>query len=147
MALVGTYTIYTTVDTGETITETKSYPADLQVTHPDYEKRGTSEEITSPVISYTSESIENTYLMVTGATLEKWNKDFKLAYAYRLYPNTDTENIKVSPGVDGFDSGSDTFTHKFTNSISWDEALPTNLIEAAYENLKTMNECSGMSDA
>ena len=132
MALTGNYIKYDYSPTGETVTETVTYSVSMSVSHPDYEKRGTTEEVTTDVMSSTTESIPNTYLMVTGATLEKWGKDFKLAYAYRLYPNSDTENIEVSPGIDGFDSGSDTFTHKFVESITYDDTLPVNLIEAAY---------------
>jgi hypothetical protein len=147
MALLGTYIIHTSTDTGATTTETVSYPADLPITHENYEKRGTTEDITVPVVNITSESIDNTYLMVTGATLEKWGQDYKLGYAYRLYPNTDTENIEVSPGIDGFDSGSDNFTHKFTDSITWSDSLPVNLIEAVYEDLKVKAKCANMSNA
>ena len=147
MALSGTYIKYDYSPTGETVTETITYSVSMSVAHPDYEKRGTTEEVTTDVMAATSESLENRYLMVTGATLEKWGQDFKLAYAYRLYPNTDTENIEVTPGIDGFDSASDGFTHKFVESITWDSTLPVNLIEAAYEDLKTRPECANMSNA
>lgn len=102
MALSGNYTHYTYEQhPTETITETVSYPADLPEGNENYDKRGTTEEVTLPLMVETPTLYENciiglrianTYVTNNDGTNEK-NKVVLLDYSFRLYDSLeDKEN-------------------------------------------------------
>lgn len=141
MALQGNYKKITT-SFSETETETVEiiHPADLPESHPNYDKRGTTEVIENPVLITTEEILENVYLIVTGTTIEKSIDGWNLSYAYRLFPSTDDN--------DSIDPGSDDYVHLHTDSFALDETtLDANPVESTYNYLKTLPECVNMVNA
>lgn len=137
MALVGNYKKFTYTES-ETDTESVSitYPADLPENDPNYDKRGTTETIEVPVMESSEEIIENVYLVVMGTSLEKnQNSGYNFTYAYRYYANEEDRNQDIN-------------SHLFTSNgfFSWN-GEGTNLIDLAYEDLKTKPECANLINA
>ena len=141
MALQGTYTKYiSSISETEFDTVSHTYPLALPSDHPDYEKRGTTEERSIPREILTPTIYENVYLIITGTTIEKHINGWTLGYAYRLY-NAPEDASSINPT-------DDKHVYDYTQSMGLDATdFPTNPVEAAYEHLKTLPECSNMTNA
>lgn len=141
MALSGNYIKYSYTPS---LTETEfvdyTYPLNLYVESPDYDKRGTTIQVEQPVMTTITENFENVYLIITGVTIEKSFDLWNFQFAYRLFPNTDNnENI---------DAFNDEFLFQSIEFLSLDTtALPSNPYELAYEHLKTQPSCANMTNA
>lgn len=70
MALVGKYTKYEIVETGETEIQTVEYPSNLPEDHPDFDKAGTTEEVEVPIQQINSTVYDNAY--VTVQAMQTW---------------------------------------------------------------------------
>lgn len=137
MALTGNY-IKIVVTPSETETEDVlvTYPADLGMDSPDFNKRGTSETLTLPVETETRTTLENTYLMVTGVSLEKIHGgDYHISFAYHLY---ESEEARQDNPLNSIEKG--------IKVINWDNDVSTDPITVAYEYLKTIPECINMTN-
>lgn len=109
MALVGKYTKYEIVETGETEIQTIEYPSNLPEGHPDFDKAGAIEEVEQPVIEVIPSIYENAYVVVHA--IQNWkvsNKDegdktlFNITY--RVYESEqdrliDLDSYIVQEGV------------------------------------------------
>lgn len=99
MALSGNYTHYTEVPSEtETVDVLITYPSNLEVDHPDYEKRGTTETIQQAALVEESTVYENIYLTVKVASLNviEQTSDFKyveLSGFYRIYESEEARNL------------------------------------------------------
>ena len=102
MALQGNYTHYTYENhPTETVTQTITYPSDLPEGHENYDKMGTTEEVTVPSIVETPTTYENcviglrtvnTFVMRNDGSESK-NKIVNLSYDFRIYASLeDKEN-------------------------------------------------------
>lgn len=72
MALIGKYTKHESVNTGETEILTIEYPANLAKNHPDYKKRGTTEEVEVNKTDLIETVYESVYLTVHSVTSWKF---------------------------------------------------------------------------
>lgn len=140
MALSGTY-IKITQTFSETEKDTISftYPSELLSGHPDYDLRGTTVETEISASIITEEPIENTYLIVTGATIEKEIGTYALAYAYRVFSSREDNST--------IDAQSDEYLYSSSDRVNWTTDLSTNPIETAYELLKEKPQCVNMINA
>lgn len=136
MALIGKYTKYETVDTGETEIQTVEYPSDLPADHPDFDKAGTSEEVEVPVYETTAIVYENTYVTVQAINSWKLNvgelgdKNF-FNITYRVYENEESR-------VGDLESY---FVQDFIATQVIDYASNKSEIQQAYELVKTAQGC------
>ena len=140
MALSGTYTKITkTLSETETTTVEYTYPSVLPSDSPDYELRGTTVETVISASVITEEPIENTYLVVTGTTIEKEVETYALAYAYRVFASREDNST--------IDIQTDEYLYSSSDRVNWTDELPTNPIETAYELLKAQPQCANMINA
>ena len=132
MALSGNYikATYVASET-EVNTYTVTYPEVLLDTDPDYEKRGTTAELSEPVMVKQEEILSDVYLIITGVTIEKVNVDSNnIGYSYRVYNNQQERADDVNNYlVDGRDY------------FIWDDDSAVNPFVRCYEHLKTKEEC------
>lgn len=98
MALQGTFRdfIYTNHPTN-TVTKTITYPEQMLEDDPDYDKRGTSEEVTVPETVEEIVEHENVYVVIQGTSVSvlsnnEDNKLVDLSCVYRVY--TSKEDAK-----------------------------------------------------
>ena len=93
MALVGKYTKYDVIDTGETEIQTIEYPNNLPDGHPDFNKAGTKEEVERPVYENISTDYQDAYVTVQAVQIfkHKAEDDSKNLFniTYRVYENKD----------------------------------------------------------
>jgi hypothetical protein len=151
MALTGTYKIYEYV-TSETETEeiTIDYPTLMTPDDPNYDKRGTTETFTSPVVTKTlSASHPNMYVALSGVTLQKLSVEedgegnlmspVTLNYAIHIYNSR--EDKLADPTFENSvfsDAGSAPFSPEDFN---------LNLFDVVYSHLKTLESFDEMVDA
>ena len=129
-----------TLSETETITSTYTYPQQISSDHPDYNKRGTTEEIVEPLEIISEEILADVYLIVTGTTIEKHINGWTLGFGYRVY-NSPEDKLNINPTDDNH-------LYSYTESFSLESPIfPSNPIESAYEYLKTLPECNGMNNA
>lgn len=71
MALTGNYTHFTYVESDQTDEVTVTYPDNLPIEDPNYDKKGTTETISVPRIIEQENLYENIYLIVRAASLHQ----------------------------------------------------------------------------
>jgi hypothetical protein len=138
MALAGNYNKITWEPSPtETEEVTLTYPADLPVEDENYNLRGQTVTKTVPVQVETIEVIENSYLMITGASLEKHDGgDFNISLAYHVYAD------KAARDADPNES-----LFRDIRLIEWDVNSDIDPITKGYEFLKTLPQCVNMVNA
>jgi len=135
MALVGKYTKYEIVDTGETEMQTVEYPSDLPEGHPDFDKAGTSEEVEVPVFDSISTDYEDVY--VTVHCLMSWKFKSKqedktlFNITYRVYENKEDRTNDIDSHI----------VQEFVSNQEIDYSSEKNEIQQAYELVKTSLGC------
>ena len=141
MALTGNLTKYiATEDHDNLITESVTYPTELEENDLNYDKRGTTEEIISPTIIETSETLENIYLIVTSAAY--WrnysinSNNWELNFNYLVYNSQEERNENM--GLFILEEG-----HMGEITNIGDTLNP---IEAAYTYIKTLRGFESLTD-
>ena len=135
MALIGKYTKYETVETGETEIQTVEYPSDLPENHPDFNKAGTIEEVETPVYETVSTIYENAYVTVHSIMTWKFkNQDedknlFNITY--RVYENKENRINDIDSNI----------VQDFVANQEIDYNSNKAEIEQAYELVKTAQGC------
>ena len=137
MALVGKYTKYETVDTGETEIQTIEYPSAeiMGENHPNIHKAGTIEKFENPILKSKTTVFENVYVTVHCLTTFKhFTNEGSVTLTninYRIYESKDHrfENIENVIHQD----------HLVSQKI--DYSLGKNEMEQAYELVKTVQGC------
>lgn len=135
MALVGKYTKYEIVDTGETEIQTVEYPSNLSEDHSDFEKAGTSEEVEVPVHETVSTIYENAYVTVHSIMTWKFkNQDedknlFNITY--RIYENKEDRINDIDSHI----------IQDFVANQEIDYNSNKTEIEQAYELVKNSQGC------
>lgn len=150
MALTGSYYSYTYSDhPTDTLTATASYPADLPEGHPDYDKRGTSEIVTTPVQVENAVETEGVYCLITACTINQTlfdGSEDKLVTNNILY-NLFTGSYSSSR----IDAPNDPWYRGQLSMIPWDydytHAESRSLMDYAYDYLKNCRGFVSMSDA
>lgn len=136
MALSGTF-LKQTYTTSETETETVTYTRPAETNPASSELLTVTEEV--PLVTITEEPIENTYLIITGTSVDKYPNGYLLSYAYRVFASRE-DNSTIHPSIDEY-------LFSENNSMDWVDSLPTNPIESSYEHLKSLPECASMVNA
>ena len=88
MALAGRFTLLIPEESKtEFTTSTVTYPSELPSDHPDYEKRGTSEDVQIPVVNKSSSLIENVYVNIRSIEMYRSTNEDEHTYniTYRQY--------------------------------------------------------------
>jgi len=136
MALQGNFIKITTSNSEtEVTTTTISYPQNLSEGDWNYDLRGTTEIIESPVIIKEKEILADTYVMITGLSIEKVITEYNISYAYRVY-NSEKER------KEDFES----HVHIGVDTFSWDNSSDVNPLIRAYEQLKNLDECINLTN-
>lgn len=103
MALVGKYTKYEIVDTGETEMQTVEYPSDLSENHPDFDKAGTNEEVEVPVYEIVSTDYEDVYVTVHCIMSWKFKSEQEdktlFNITYRVYENKEARTNDIDSHI------------------------------------------------
>lgn len=138
MALSGDF-LKITLTQSDTEFETTevSYPAFLQEGDRNYEKRGTVEEVSTPVIVKNIETLEGKYIIITGFTIEKVNLEISdVGYAYRVYNNQEERQADIESHIE---SG--------RGSFNWDDSSDVNPWVRCYEHLKSLENSIHLSNS
>ena len=131
MALIGNYKHYTyTYSETETETISVTYPEVLPEGDPNYEKRGTTENLEVPIQVENITEYENIYLVISAITLQKQTPNAtNLNFAWQVYNTKEEREEDFS------------FQNPILNeveSIDWDPTnIPDNPYVIAYDYLKT----------
>lgn len=133
MALQGKYIYYSyNQHDSETILTTVTYPEDLPEGHPDYDKRGTTQEVAVPKIIEVPTVYENCVIGVRTINAyilnsdDDGNKIVNLHYNFRVYASIeDKENH--------FDEN---FLEEYSDTTTVDLSTYPNLWEYAYNQIK-----------
>ena len=137
MALVGKYTKYETVDTGETEIQTIEYPSAeiMGENHPHIHKAGTIEEFENQILELKTTVFENVYLTVHSLTTFKhFTNEGSVTLTnitYRIYESKDHR----------FENMEDVIHQDHLVSQKIDYSLGKNEMEQAYELVKTVQGC------
>lgn len=135
MALIGKYTKYETVDTGETEIQTVEYPSDLPETHRDFNKSGNKEEVKVPVTETIETVYENCYITVHAINSWKYKSETEdktlFNITYRVYENDENRISDIDSYV----------IQEFIVGQDLDYSSEKNEIQQAYELLKTAQGC------
>ena len=135
MALKGTYKVFTyTNHPTDTVVQTITYPQEMLEDDPDYDKRGTSEEITVPEIVETVTLHENVFVAVQGTSISVLVntpdiKSVDLSSVYRVYSSEEAAK-------ENWDD------YLFENNVfgNWDWNENTNPWEVVYTAIKAAPE-------
>ena len=141
MALSGTFEYHWDESDGDnTNTVEVTYPADLPSDHPDYSKRGTTENISAVSTNHHSQSISNQYVHIQSSCI--YNIDGNVGDRGKLCSVIwNSYNSQADSSV----SGSIVKTGEF--SFDWDFATMTNPYSEAYTQLKTQTGWENLIDA
>lgn len=135
MALVGKYTKYETVDTGETEIQTIEYPSKLPEGHPHSDKAGTIEEVEVPIMENIETVFENVYVTVNSVTTFKFSTSegpITLANInYRVYESKEARMNDLNDIIDE--------EHLLSQTIDYSSSV--NEIQQAYEMVKNVQGC------
>lgn len=101
MALTGTWVKYSQIaDPDNNVTQSITYPIDLLEDDPNYEKRGTTEEIVIPGVEEVTEEFENVYVIVTAAShWRNWednSNEWELNFVYSIYNSLEERNENLN---------------------------------------------------
>jgi hypothetical protein len=139
MALTGNLTRYiASEDHDNLITESVTYPAELEENDFNYDKRGTTEDIVTPSIIETPETLENIYLIVTSAAY--WrnytinSNNWELNFNYLVYNSQEERNE---------DLGSFILEDGHIGEVASIEDTPN---DAAYAYIKTLRGFESLTD-
>ena len=148
MALTGSfYTFSTSEHPTETVSYTASYPAQLPEEDPNYEKRGTEEIVTEPLIVETAHEHEGHYAVIKVATIHNhwWEDNEGGKYVgsnilYNVYSSSeDRKSAPHNPSI-GDAINMVEFNYEYTNPES------RSLMDWAYDVLKTQPAFISMSN-
>jgi len=135
MALQGNYTRYYYEESPtETVEQVIAYPANLDVSNPDYDKRGTEETIVSPLLVANPTPHENCALGIRTVNLyvtthgENFEKVVNMDYTFRVYNSIEDKK-------NAYD---ESYIAEYTNSTSIDLSVNTNVWEFAYNDIKSL---------
>lgn len=135
MALIGKYTKYETVETGETEIQTVEYPLSLLETDPTFEKAGTTEEVESPIYEHTQKVYKNAYVTVNSITSWKFQtnegSDTLVNINYRVYKSKKDRTNDLNSFIHD--------DHLVSQKIDYTSGK--NEIQQAYELVKTTLGC------
>lgn len=122
----------------ETILTYKTYPSNLPEDNPDYSKRGTTVEGTSPAPTVTKETLPNVYVIITGATIEKHMGEgqYNINYAYRVYNSKEDKDLDIESHI-----------HTDITTFVWDDTLDTTPLVRCYEHLSSLLNSINLTNA
>ena len=141
MALTGSFIRYEYEShPTETISTEITYPSDLPEHHPEYDKRGTTETVTSPVQVEITSSYEGCYVFVKSAAVftlfnEGGVNETNINSIYRIY------NSKAEKDAD-----IDSHIAEYQYDTEWDWDVDSNPNVKAYNHLKSLPGGSSLSD-
>jgi hypothetical protein len=151
MALIGTHKVYQIVEhETETNDITISYPSDLEPSHPDYDKRGTEEVLTVPVLNTELVATHsNRYLFIVGASLQKisviedieGNKiaPIELNFTYRIYASKED---RFADEENNYENA--LFSDSTSCPFNPETDIEGNLFSHIYSYLKTLDSFNEM---
>jgi hypothetical protein len=127
MALSGSFTLFNPHPTDtEIISYSIVYPADIPEDNSLYEKRGTTEIISSSQSIQVPTTYDNQYLILRNISINKSPTEYDLSYEYSSYNSVEnSKNLDVSPNFKG------------NGILEWDFDLNVNPYEEAYTYLSS----------
>lgn len=152
MALTGSFTYYET-ELSNTLSESVhvTYPTSIPENDPNYDKRGTEEDIWVSSSIQTATTISGSYLMIYAAALthDIYNPEYRrhnLNITYNVYDSQATawnESGEVNVYEDYLYKHCEEMVNITLNQLTGS----ANIMEYAYEHLKTLDGFEDMIDA